>query len=488
MRPPRSTEPAAPEGPRMVLLLKSMPARLLGSLPGREIVRWALILSLLLATKISWIIAIGLLTWGIVAFFFAARVGYKPWVGWPLAVAGLLGIQYVLVTPSFVRQHDVEGHRQYVDYLAKEKKLPDVKQGWETWQPPLYYLIASVWRYSFSSIPQQDSFRSVQFLSAVLYIATIALALIAFHAVGISDSEAFSALGALALVPGHLFFAARINNDVVLPILGTGFLLAIAGFLKFGEKRWLMAVAVLLVGLLTVKGSSLAVAGASVALIFLAESRRSGWSSAWRQLYWTTLPTGLWLLYWWSRNAAQTGDPLYVNADLPNELLINTPVWQRLFSLNPAAFLSENFYYDDSIKSSYSMALATSLLYGEYTMGGYGFRCAGLLRWACLAALAILALGVFTPPRKGMRSVWLTCLCLAVAQSTITLAYAVKFPYACNQNMRFFAQAFSAYAVLFGFGVGHLWFRFRWYGRGLLLVFCGIALTGLVDFYLRLLF
>jgi hypothetical protein len=114
-----------------------------------------------------------LLAWGIGAFALAVWRGYAAWVGWPVALAGFLALQYVEVTPPSVRQHDVEGHREYIEHLTTEATLPDVRQGWETWQPPLYYVVATAWRWLFSGLAFADTFRSVQFFASVLYLATL---------------------------------------------------------------------------------------------------------------------------------------------------------------------------------------------------------------------------------------------------------------------------------------------------------------------------
>src|ERR1017187_1048593 len=143
------------------------------------------------------------LLWGLGAFALAARCGYAAWVGWPVALAGLLAFQYVEVTgPSSVRQHDVEGHREYIDHLSAERILPAVRQGWETWQPPLYYLAAALWRWPFSAVSFQDPFRPVQFFAAALYLAVIIAAQMGLGRLGFNNLEATGALGLLALLPG----------------------------------------------------------------------------------------------------------------------------------------------------------------------------------------------------------------------------------------------------------------------------------------------
>lgn len=129
-----------------------------------------------------------------------------------------------------------------------------------------------------------------------------------------------------------------------------------------------------------------------------------------------------------------------------------------------------------------------SLLYDEYGMQQYSFHWSLLLRWGCLGMLLVLAAGILVRPRPELRPVWMTCLCLAGCQSAITVAYAMQFPFACNQNMRFFAQAFVPFACVFGLGCGHFCQRARWAGRRAFSVIFAAFLLGLEDLYVCLLF
>lgn len=316
-----------------------------------------------------------------------------------------------------------------------------MQQGWETWQPPLYYCLAAGWRVLCSGFSFGDAFRPVQFLSAGLYLAALVVAVAAFRRFGLSDLEGLGGLCALALFPGHLFFAGRINNDTLLPVLGGATLLATAEFARCGERRWLWLLAASLAAMLATKGSSLAIAGGSLAVVFCAAARRSGWRQAVWQTYLTGLPAGLWLIFWLSRTAAQTGNPLYVNAALPDDLRIVGPAWQRLLSFDFTAFIGGRYYYDTEMRLSYPTALVTSLLYGEYGMNDCGFRFPEFLRWGCLGTLLVLAAGILVRPRSELRPVRATCLFLGACQAVITVMYAVQYPFACNQNVRFFVQA-----------------------------------------------
>jgi len=423
-----------------------------------------------------------LLAWGIGAFTLAVRRGYTAWVGWPVALAGLLALQYVEVTPPSVRQHDVDGHREYVEYLIAKRSLPPVQPGWETWQPPLYYVGAALWHWLFSGLAFADPFRPVQFFAAVLYLAAIVVGFLGLQRLGFNDLETAGTLGLLVLLPGNVFFAARINNDVLLPALGAVLLVVLAEFVRTGARCWLRWLAVTLAALLATKGSSLAVVGGALALVFWVEFRRTDWRRALWPAYLTGLPAAAWQLFWWARTAAQTGTPFYVNAALPDNLLIHTPGWQRLLSFDFGAFLGGGFYYDEPIRQSYPTAVVTSMLYGEYGMRD-GFRRPELLRWGCLGILLLMVAGAFVRPRPELRPAWITCLILAGCQTIITVTYAVQFPYACNQNLRFFAPAFVPFCALFGLGLGHFWQRGGSWARLALAVMLAAWVVGLSDFY-----
>ncbi len=145
--------------------------------------------------------------------------------------------------PTSVRQHDIEGHREYIDHLTAERRLPAIRQGWETWQPPLYYVAAALWRWPFSTISFQDPFRSVQFFAAALYLAAIIAAQVGLRRLGFNNVEATGALGLLALLPGIVVFAARINNDVLPADFGVGLLFATAEFVRTCRRATLVVLA-----------------------------------------------------------------------------------------------------------------------------------------------------------------------------------------------------------------------------------------------------
>jgi hypothetical protein len=349
------------------------------------------------------------------------------------------------------------------------------------------------------------------------------------------------------------------------------------------RRRALWRLAVLLPLTLMAKGSSLAIVGGALVVVFWAELRRVGWRRAVLVAYLVGLPAGLWEVGWCARNAAQTGQPLYVNTTLlPADLRLSESPEQRLFSLHLAAFLDGGYHYDGSIRGSYPAAMLTSALYGEYAWSDYTPRWSKLLRYGFLGMLLVLAAGAFVPPQRqtpissepagdatasrgriaealavaersdphfhaskaraavraalqglrqvlrrvlppappvpraafgvrrhpslcpspaaaipeersrieaeSRRGIWFISLWLCLFQTALITVYSMRYAYACNQNVRFLAQAFVPFAYLWGLGAGQFWERGGWRGKLALAVIAGAFILGLGEFYRRLLF
>ena len=106
------------------------------------------------AIRASWkIILVFLLIIGGVAFGLQRAPGF-PWFDsvLPLVFAAIwvaLFINNLGVLP-FNDGFDEGGHRDYINYIQTHKSLPLANEGWEMFQPPLYYLLCAGWLGIFS--------------------------------------------------------------------------------------------------------------------------------------------------------------------------------------------------------------------------------------------------------------------------------------------------------------------------------------------------
>lgn len=115
---------------------------------------------------------VALLTIGLV-YYLVLDTAVNPVFALIITGGFLVRLFYFLVTPFGMRSHDVGGHMQYIEYLLNNHALPAIHDGWQTYQPPLYYLVAAgVYKLlQLAGITESAQvWRGIQFLSLALYM------------------------------------------------------------------------------------------------------------------------------------------------------------------------------------------------------------------------------------------------------------------------------------------------------------------------------
>ncbi|MCL4374463.1 glycosyltransferase family 39 protein [Patescibacteria group bacterium] len=129
--------------------------------------------------------------------------------------AGLLiRLLYLTITPFTVRAHDADAHLQYIQYVANHWRFPAAIQGWEFYQPPLYYLIAAgVDRLAgFLHLPAP---LVLQLLSLVFFMAMLVFAYLIIK-LAVKSRPIYLALFALVVFwPSGIIHSVRLGNDVL---------------------------------------------------------------------------------------------------------------------------------------------------------------------------------------------------------------------------------------------------------------------------------
>jgi len=133
----------------------------------------------------------------------------RLWLTFVIPVAwALVGFYYILSTPANVRSHDFFGHVQYTSVIGEQHRIPNFNEGWETFQPPLYYLVNSL-------VPFQghDHVFLVRLLSLFygacgLWLITLTLAA---HPLDFRLSALIS--GFIASTPTYFFLFTTYDND-----------------------------------------------------------------------------------------------------------------------------------------------------------------------------------------------------------------------------------------------------------------------------------
>lgn len=91
------------------------------------------------------------------------------WLGVALALLGLMSVGHIsaIGISRWTEHHDLDAHVQYCQLIAQNHALPNPRDGWTTYHPPLFYLFTQLFK------PLQDSrdvfVRNVRWADAFLF-------------------------------------------------------------------------------------------------------------------------------------------------------------------------------------------------------------------------------------------------------------------------------------------------------------------------------
>jgi hypothetical protein len=110
---------------------------------------------------------------------------------------------------------DAEGHLNYVQYLLSHKSIPLANEGWETHQPPLFYLVSAIFMPS-SQLPlaQTNTTYSLKFIPFLSGIGQIFLAYFAARMVfPNSKTKQSLSVAIAALIPMNIYISSYFSNE-----------------------------------------------------------------------------------------------------------------------------------------------------------------------------------------------------------------------------------------------------------------------------------
>jgi hypothetical protein len=219
----------------------------------------------------------------------------------PLILISITHLSNLFKYP-ILRGFDAQGHIDYLNYLREHKILPLANQGWEFYQPPLYYLFVTL-------LPTNQNYRLVNLTALIIFGITIYKYLN-------NKTKVPLTFTALALsVPVLISLSPALSNE-----LFSGITISVAFIYYIQNKRTLSnsRTYITLGILLSVALLSKATAWILVATIFtdsLLTHRKSP-----RQMY-SLLPLATIVLllsgWFYIRNYIYFNNPLITPADLP---------------------------------------------------------------------------------------------------------------------------------------------------------------------------
>jgi hypothetical protein len=371
-----------------------------------------------------------------------AGTGRPSWVFWAGAASILLGGLLHEVGDPWLRQHDIGGHREYVSFVLDRWEIPPILQGWETFQPPLYYFVAAAAHRLWEATTWEDPARGMQALAAAAFVLTV---LVAALFVSRRDSKGPQLLpvALLALLPAHLLLAGRISNDSLLPLLGGLALAAMATGMESGSRASFASGGAALALALATKSSSIALLGAAALLVVFAEP--SAWREPRRRATDALLllgPGAAVALLVAVRSWRQTGSPFFApTALLPANQVVPNTFWKFL-SFDPVALVREGaFDYEGGrIRESLATSLAATSAAADEQLAWLEDPLLPILAPAFLAVVLLVAIGLVVPPRRRESDLvpWL----LSLSFLAFLWLYNFRSPYSSCENARLLAPVF----------------------------------------------
>ncbi len=380
----------------------------------------------------------------------------------------VLRVLYVLRTPTSVRGYDSAGHLEYIRYVAEHWTLPPAHGGWEFYQPPLYYLLtAPLVRFdALRGATKLGTLFHLQAVSVVLSVVTLGVALWVVQMLFAPSQRKEMVLcgGLLSVFPGLLFFAPRINNDVVVQLTGFVSIALLVRFWKKGRTGdWVALSACIGLGMLAKTNALVLLPLALLSLLFRPELERR------KKVWLGALSTGIvalvcgWFVVPRFLEERRTAAFLVGNTDSLEAALRVPNSFEAFFGFHPLDMLEHpyNKTWDDSAGRKFVWEFfARSSLFGEFDFGPKQLL-------VCRLSLVLLALltmvglfGWWRSLRRGPRKD-LPLHLLVVLSLASQAAFRFVSPFSCSQDFRysFLLTLPFAFFVTLGSSAGPKWLR-----------------------------
>lgn len=388
---------------------------------------------------------------------------------------------YGTYTDFNIRAYDALHHLYYVYLMVDHWQIP-AAGGWETHQPPLYYALTSLIVRAAQGTGIVNAVSAVQAFSIFLSIGALFVGLWIGSRVLRKQGTIAMRMYAMFLagLPGIIFFAPRISNDVLVTfeVFVSGALMLV--WWKSGSRSawyglWLLAAA----GFLTkLNGASIAITLFLIGILAPRSIRPTMRTWVGSLILFTLLTAWLPVIRFHEgpnsvRNLVMTGKAgitpaLKVRHD-PADFLTFNPIGMLLHPVNEP-------YNDASRRSKPFEYFFRSALFGEFSDQPVPWLSHTLL----LLALSLIPWMIFGVVKQGrnLTKEYLPFVVLSVVTIALWLTYIIIFPYSPEQDFRFSGFLVCAGAALLAAGVQGS--SEKWKKNGELLTLCFSTLSMLM--------
>lgn len=352
---------------------------------------------------------------------------------------------YAVTTPYFIRNHDLHGHLVYIYYLMDSKRIPAVHYSWESFQPPLYYIISAILAevgQRLGANPDLTCF-ILQLEACAISIAIMACCIWISNLI-FDQKEKISRLLfclACAVCPSLIFESNQINNDVLVHLISFLFVGLMLTFCSQSEFRKWLGIAILLgIGLIT-KTSTLALV--AVALLWLCFFQTMSWAQKFKYsisgMAIIVLLAGWFHIPRWvdSENGATfvVGNLSYVN-----ERGKFDPTIAKLIAFDPIRIIEHPFIQSidgDSDHGIFGEYYFKSAFFGQWLYGDKIVPLAQAILFSAVALIPVFLMGCRSAIVENMVSGRFLFI-LMIITLAFQLAWIWQAPFTSSEDFRYF--------------------------------------------------
>jgi tetratricopeptide (TPR) repeat protein len=135
---------------------------------------------------------------------------------------------------------DATSHLEYVRYVEHYKALPSAREGWEMFQPPLYYIIsASLLGIGHSEVYHASGMMLLRCLSLAIGVVNLALIFAGLRLIFPDDwKKPLAGVVLAAFLPAHIYLLHYTTNETLSAMLVTASLCLGLQLLRTGQLGW----------------------------------------------------------------------------------------------------------------------------------------------------------------------------------------------------------------------------------------------------------
>lgn len=407
-----------------------------------------------------------------------------------IALAGtLLYVDYLTYTSVTERNYDGPSHIEYVLSIAEHARLPAVSACGACGHPPLYYAVGAVWAKVLSVFGQLPLELALQWLSLLLFVGFITLALLVLRSSCARSRTLWLAAALIVFWPSSVINSVRVHNDALANVLMLGALYFIAQWDRHGHTRHFYVALGISASAILTKASGYTVA---VTLVFIALLRMH--AAGWRKQELQRCVTAAVIL------AAATGLALGFRERPADNTICRTVLGNACYGRYVPAVVDEPkrfLYFDakdflermdtvqeDPTRDYFLNRFAKSSLFGVMPLGDeFGSEHhRGLAVWISALLLGMLVVCLAALPftsRERLRR-YRTYLAASIIMLSFLVAFRLRVPNEFHEDFRHIFPVLVPFCLAYARAVERMehvsrWLRLSGTALGLLMVSLSLA-------------